>query len=944
MMIIKNKKILTIFCGIAMFCRVNVSAAPVNAVQEYTLENGMQVFLLEDSTDAQVHVEYTCRAGFSSQTQSTCGFFKLYTRLVEAAAPEIEFTDVQCNADSSRYFIDVSPSQLDSTLFDLSDVVFGMDFSDEVLRSELAELKKEVSDSADSMSVYINAAIDSRVFSDSPWKHDSGIYPPVFKKTTEKTARTVIKQIGEQWYTPKNSAIFISGNINSDRTMLMLRNSFGRFYSNFRTPVEKPGVPVNKQRKFVLHSNEISSDLTQLVVQYTLFDMETSDLLALALGYEGSLFMQQALSFEELNIPGDEYINVSAAHKKDSSRLIIQTLLQPPENKKKAAATNSFKQTELFLKQIDLIPHIVRPEEFDYAKQQLEYSLNRTASVSQPLMENLSAYWAVQPYENQKEEESEKYNSPTAQAMMGRAEKLREKNLSETLLQFQAEEPFIFVIINSKDYKANKKAYTAAGFEEINEKNASWYVQAMFKEMKEEPAVQNQLYTVSQNAADNSYYQKNLDLIRHFKLSNRIEVVTKENPLSEQTSLVISVAGGKYNSWDDNGFEEVMITLTSTLIQKKLASAQENGLLTGAFYVSSEMELATGKIIVEFDMEDTVAVLRVIADAIVYGEIAPADADRAVASRKYRKRLENGTAATQMYSTLIDRAFSDKTLTNIFEAQNEILLDTDYTKILSAYPAMLNASRYSLIFCGALHQDLAQLLEETFGQLVPQGEFAAYPGAPAPRTPDLSRTRNLTTKVRHTFLTDIPAEKAGPQPAVLIPTTEFLDPVIYAGQAPAPCTKQAALYNSVLSYMGTRLSKAHPVTVQFPRSNLPLGSLTVQNVAHTRELDSEYKTIVQNITDQLGHLQANETIVRDIKNNWIQKQMTETSSDTGTALLMHKGIELTLSTDAGNAANATWYLEEYNYIQTATAKDYQEIMEYFPPIPQARIYSSDSKK
>ena len=163
------------------------------------------------------------------------------------------------------------------------------------------------------------------------------------------------------------------------------------------------------------------------------------------------------------------------------------------------------------------------------------------------------------------------------------------------------------------------------------------------------------------------------------------------------------------HSYDDNGFEEVMINLTSTLIQKKLGAAQVEGLLTGAFNVYYEMELGSGKIIVEFDREDSVAVCRAISDAIVYGEIAPAEADRAVASRKYRKRLENGTAATQMYSALINRVFSDKVLTNIFESEKEILLDTDYTKILAAYPAMLNASRYTIILCGALQQNLQSL-------------------------------------------------------------------------------------------------------------------------------------------------------------------------------------------------------------------------------------------
>ena len=931
-MIIK-KNIRTLLITALFIISTNIYANPAKQIQEYTLENNMQVFLLEDSSDAQVHIEYSCRAGFSSQTQSTCGFFKLFTKLIEASNPSINFSDIQCNADSSRFFIEASSSELSELLFNLSDAVFSPDFSDEVLKTELNALKKEINDNASSMSTLINAAIDSRVFSDAPWKHDSGIYPPVFKKTTEKTARTILKQISEQWYTPKNSAIFISGNINTERTLLMLRNSFGRFYSNFRTPVEKPAIPINKQRKYVMHSNEISADLTQIVIQYTMLDMEQSDLLSVALGYEGSLFKQQALSFEELNIPGDEYINVSAAHKKDSSRLIIQTLLQPPENKKAAAATNSFKQTELFLKQLELIPHIVRPEEFEYAKNQLEYSLNRTADVPSNLMETLSSFWAVQPYFESTETDIDDFNSQTARLLMSRPQKLRANTLTESITKLQSEEPFIFVIINSKDYKANKKAYTAAGFEEINEKNASWYVQAMFKEMKtENPAPQNaQLYTVSDDFDDNNYYQRNRDSIAQYTLSNGIQVFTKQNPLSSQTSLVLSINGGKYSSADDNGFEEVMINLMAGMIQKKLLAGQEAGLITGAPYVTSKTDLSASQIIIEFDRDDTIAVCRIVSDAVIFGEIAPADADRAVSARKYRKRLENGTASNQLYGRMIGAVYGKGSLYNVFEADNDILLDTDYTKILAAYPALLDASRYTLIAVGNLDSNLIPILEETLGLL---SRTDADIKSPESETLSLAE-RNLTFPVRHTFLTDIPAEKAGPQPAVLIPTTEFLDPVIYAGSAPERGTKAAALYNAVLSYLGTILSKSNPVSVQLPKTGLNIGSLTIQNVAHTRELDAQYKNAVQSISDRLNKLQANEEVVKEIKNNWIQKEMKETGSNTGTSLLMQKGLE---------SNKPLWYLEEYNLIQSATAQDFIEIMEYFPVRAKIRVYSSDSKK
>ena len=108
-------------------------------------------------------------------------------------------------------------------------------------------------------------------------------------------------------------------------------------------------------------------------------------------------------------------------------------------------------------------------------------------------------------------------------------------------------------------------------------------------------------------------------------------------------------------------------------------------------------------------------------------------------------------------------------------------------------------------------------------------------------------------------------------------------------------------------------------------------------------MDAHYKNTVQFILDSLNRLQANESIVRDIKNNWVQKEMKETGSNSGTALLMQKGLELSA---AGNTEQnkALWYLEEYNWIQTATAQDFIEVMSWFPNRAKIRVYSSDSKK
>ena len=48
---------------------------------EYTLENSMKIFVLEDFSCVPVRIELSVRAGFSAQTPKTAGFFPLYAQL-----------------------------------------------------------------------------------------------------------------------------------------------------------------------------------------------------------------------------------------------------------------------------------------------------------------------------------------------------------------------------------------------------------------------------------------------------------------------------------------------------------------------------------------------------------------------------------------------------------------------------------------------------------------------------------------------------------------------------------------------------------------------------------------------------------------------------------------------------------------------------------------------
>ena len=98
-----------------------------------------------------------------------------------------------------------------------------------------------------------------------------------------------------------------------------------------------------------------------------------------------------------------------------------------------------------------------------------------------------------------------------------------------------------------------------------------------------------------------------------------------------------------------------------------------------------------------------------------------------------------------------------------------------------------------------------------------------------------------------------------------MPTTEFLDPVIYAGNAPEAGTKKAALYNATLNFIAQLVSFIYAENVnQTIKENIKFGrpNATDEEVyeacrmAHVdhfiRTLDKGYNTIVSEETASLS--------------------------------------------------------------------------------------------
>ncbi|MCQ2576739.1 MAG: insulinase family protein [Treponema sp.] len=867
-------------------------AEPAKNVRQYTLENGLTVYLLEDSSTPLIRFEYSVRAGFSSQTKTTSGFYKLYANILQASLPDINFDSVQCNADSTRFITTISPSRLKTTAAQLSNAVFNLEIPDDLLETELNKLKKQVKENAAELSSYINSAIDSRVFSEAPWKHDSGVYPAIFNKTTTQQARTKLKVISDHWYIPQNSALFISGNVNKEQLLKLLEQTFGCYYSTYLIPVEKPALPVNKDRKFVLHSSEFSEELTQVVIQYTTMDVETTDLAAAILNNDYSSFKNELLSLEKLNIPGAEYINAASAHKKDSSRLIIQTLLQ------KTSGTSVFDQVQDFYNISKAAGNSISAPEYYYGKEQLFSNLNYINTSSDIFMDNLASFWALEPYETFTETAlNDSEMSVTAANLMTRSEKINSVSMDQLYEGLRSEEPFVFVLMNMKDYTENKKALVAAGYKEVTVKSAPWYGQPAFFETAESKASETTAGIINiPSATDNNYYQNSIASIQKLSLTNGIPVTAKYNGNTSGITLLISIAGGKLNTAQNHGMEEVMINLIASNIQKEIFLQQQQQLIFGSPEVTNSTGLTSSYISIDCDKEDFASVCKAVSNSLIYSDIQPASADRAVSNRQYKKRLENGSAVSQMFSSLVETLLPASDYSQIFEAKKDILEKTSYNDILAEYPAFLDAGRYNIIVTGNFDSNLRETLNYSLGLLSSQNQRIVF----APAEINLPKNKNQTVKITHTFLTDIPAEKAGPMPAVLIPTTEFLDPVMYVIKAPEITNKRdRVIWESEMLYLGNLIQteinknsrlKNCTVSVLLPYAQMDFGTLIIQNGAHTKEVDGCVRNGIQNLQKLLKSGTA-DSMLQKMKDNWLFSQLSETSSNKGTAKLLQQGIE-----------------------------------------------------
>lgn len=927
-----KKIILAIFLAFSAFLYAESNFLNEYNYAEYTLENGMQIFVLEDFSSAPVQVEFSVHAGISAQNPATTEFFPLYTRLFKYGAEKNSFLQnltSECSADSSNYRISVSQELVPSTFEILARCAFSPFFAEKDILREYSALKNEIMQYAPTPAAFINTAIDSRIFSETPWKLDSGIYPQIFTKSTAAEIRSILSRIGKFWYTPQNSAIFVSGPVKKEEIYALAEKTFGSYKPAASFALPEKVTATGKTRKFIMHDLQFSEDMTQIVIEYTGLNFNQASLAAVAYNEDSSTLKKSLCAEHILNIRGPEYINVSSTRHNGCARLIFQTLLE--QNLR-----SPVEQAETFIEAIKKSPETTDSSEYQAAKKILHDNFRETTANSTNFINSLAYFWAIDPLlpENDKKE------ILLAQKLLSQPEKITSTDENSLKTSFENETPFIFVLVNTKNFKKYKSDYKRLGYEEINSKNGSWFTQELYKNaLKEISAEKKEIeqQKAESESARNIFLEENRNSLKTIELSNGIPVTVKTNRMTNGVSILVSIDGGSLADKNRPGFQNVMANAIASNIRKEIIKYKTQQIISGNPAVYAETSFSDSKIIVECAKEDISLCIRSISDALIFGEITPAEADSYVYSAQTQKRLSGASPLNQMTFRAVKYFYDSNFIRNIFDTEKEILQKTSYNDILAEYPKFLDASLYSIVIAGNTDSEAVRyILEESLGILAAQttrNDSRRKESVPKPDFP--AKTRKINLKIRHLFYTDVKAEDAGPMPAVLVPTKNFADPVQYWFKAPEADSEEAVIFDALILRLSENLNNAGAETKIFlPAKDFRCGGITFLNVEHTNYIEETYKKTLSEFVKNLEDSEPSVFEAERTKNAWILSRLSGSKTNTGTARIISSS-----KTDEKN------YLDEYEILERAGSKDFlRALNEYFPPEPLLQIFSSDSKK
>ena len=459
---------------------------PVENLYEYTLDNGLSVFVAENHSAPLVYIEIAVRAGAVAQSPENAGLFHLYEHMMfkgnskyrDAQAMQTALNDMGVSSwngttstDRVNYFITVPTDQFET----------GLEFWSYAVRDPLmipkefeAEKKVVLSEiqgyfgQPGEQAYYYNL---NSLFPEAPWTFDPSGSAEVIQNATVEQLRA----IQSKYYIPNNAAVFVGGDVNPDEAYELVKKVYGDWKKGddpWKDAAEAYSLnPLDAPLYCVIPYDELSPQLAEITVSYrgpdadfAVGDAAVGEALTQIMSDPNGLYAQTLVKNKKLQIPDTSYVWGNYSISRRHGAVYFGCDVYNPSDKLTDRAKEFYNTvTQKALPAVEKDKSLASQTKKDKLIQIFKDGLTWETQTANSLLSTLSYYWtySTRDYYMTREDNYKK---------------IEKNDISEFLNKYvYNSNPIIMVFVNPDVYEQTKAEFDNAGFVQITADNAFWW-------------------------------------------------------------------------------------------------------------------------------------------------------------------------------------------------------------------------------------------------------------------------------------------------------------------------------------------------------------------------------------------------------------------------------------------------------------------------------------
>ena len=333
--------------------QIFAESTPVENLYNYTLDNGLEVFVAENHIVPLVYIEICVKGGGVGQTAENAGLFHLYEHMMFKGNSLYQTAEEMQNAITAlgvpswngstgsqyvNYFFTVPSDRLEEGLEFWSAAIRDLKMDPREFEAEKKVVLSEIDGSAADPGQIVYNFMSDKLFPEAPYtRSPAGEHDVVANATIEQ-----LRQIQREYYIPNNAALFIGGDVNPDETYELVKKIYGNWERGenpwIKNNLQMTQKPLEETEYWIMPYDQISPYVAQVQIMLRGPDAEydedatvTADMLNAYYGNPQSAFKQTLIQDPNLGIPDPNYCDISYYTQRRHGLTTFTAVLLSPE-------------------------------------------------------------------------------------------------------------------------------------------------------------------------------------------------------------------------------------------------------------------------------------------------------------------------------------------------------------------------------------------------------------------------------------------------------------------------------------------------------------------------------------------------------------------------------------------------------------------------------------